>query len=77
MAVRVTLQLSVGQSVRSSVLALSPSGTHDQILFVINTVVINVPLDYFYDNFLEQSALVDRSLIGLKLKEFWVLTWLW
>jgi hypothetical protein len=36
----VTLQLTVGQSVSQSVLARSPSGTHDQILAVVKTAAV-------------------------------------
>jgi hypothetical protein len=36
----VSLQLTVSQSVCPSVLALSPSGTHDQILTVVRTVAV-------------------------------------
>jgi hypothetical protein len=38
--VRVTLQLTVSQSVSQSVLELSPYVSHDQILLVIKTVVV-------------------------------------
>jgi hypothetical protein len=38
--VRVTLQLTVSQSFSQSVLALSPSGTHDQVLAVVKTVAV-------------------------------------
>jgi hypothetical protein len=40
LSIRITLQLTVGRSVSQSVMALSPSGTHDQSLAVVKTVAV-------------------------------------